>query len=183
MKMYPLWMLVLTCLFVFAADVIQAEPTHNPVIWADVPDPSLIRVGDTYYMSSTTMHMSPGVPIMKSKDLVNWNMVGYAYDRLVENDAMNMENGKNCYGQGSWASSLRFHNGTYYVSTFSGTSGKTHIYTTKDIEKGDWKATSFSPSLHDNSLFFDDDGRVYMVTGAGDLRLVELEPDLSGIKE
>ena len=161
----------------------QAEPARNPVIWADVPDVAVIRVGDTYYMSSTTMHMSPGLPIMKSRDLVNWNMLNYAYDRLIENDAMNLENGRSCYGRGSWASSLRYHNGTYYVSTFSSTSGRTHIYTTRDIEKGDWKAISFAPSLHDHSLFFDDDGRVYMLYGVGDLRLVELEPDLSGIKK
>lgn len=161
----------------------QFTPKKNPIIWADVPDVAAIRVGDTYYMSSTTMHMSPGLPIMKSKDLVNWELIGYAYDRLVENDAMNMENGKNCYGQGSWASSLRYHNGTYYASTFSNTSGKTHIYRTSDIEKGDWKENSFAPSLHDHSLFFDDDGRVYMLYGVGDLRLVELEPDLSGIKK
>ena len=56
----------------------------NPIIWADVPDPSVIRVGDTYYMSSTTMHMNPGVPIMKSKDLVNWEIVNYVYDVLGE---------------------------------------------------------------------------------------------------
>jgi beta-xylosidase len=162
---------------------VQAEAARNPVIWADVPDIAVIRVGETYYMSSTTMHMSPGLPIMKSRDLVNWNLIGYAYDRLVENAAMNLENGKNCYGRGSWASSLRYHNGTYYVSTFSSTSGRTHIYTTGDIEKGDWKETSFTPSLHDHSLFFDDDGRAYMLYGVGDLRLAELEPDLSGIKE
>jgi beta-xylosidase len=162
---------------------VQAEPARNPVIWADVPDVAAIRVGDTYYMSSTTMHMSPGLPIMKSKDLVKWNLIGYAYDRLIENDAMNLENGRSCYGRGSWASSLRHHNGTYYASTFSSTSGRTHVYTTKDIEKSDWKEISFAPSLHDHSLFFDDDGRVYMLYGGGNLRLVELEPDLSGIKE
>lgn len=58
----------------------QSEQAINPVIHADVPDMSMIRVGDTYYMSSTTMHMAPGVPIMKSKDLVNWEIVNYAYD-------------------------------------------------------------------------------------------------------
>ena len=162
---------------------VQAEPAHNPVIWADVPDVAVIRVGNTYYMSSTTMHMSPGLPIMKSYDLVNWEMLNYAYDRLVENDAMNLKSGESAYGRGSWASSLRYHNGTYYVSTFSATSGQTHIYRTKDIEKGDWQANSFEPSLHDHSLFFDDDGRVYMIYGVGNLRLVELEPDLSGIRE
>jgi len=71
----------------------QASAAQNPVIWADVPDVSTIRVGNTYYMSSTTMHMSPGLPIMKSSDLVNWEIAGYAYDRLVENDKMKLENG------------------------------------------------------------------------------------------
>ena len=60
----------------------QVSQAHNPIIFADVPDMSMIRVGNTYYMSSTTMHMSPGVPIMKSKDLVNWKLVSYAYDTL-----------------------------------------------------------------------------------------------------
>jgi len=155
---------------------------NNPILFADVPDLSMIRVGDTYYMSSTTMHMSPGVPIMKSKDLVNWQLIGYAYDTLVSNDQMNLENGKATYGRGSWASSIRYNNGTYYVSTFSATSGKTHIYSTKNVEKGPWKAVSFSPSYHDHSLFFDDDGRIYLIYGAGKLRLVELSADLSGIK-
>jgi beta-xylosidase len=161
---------------------VSAQNAHNPIIYADVPDLSMIRVGDNYYMSSTTMHMSPGVPIMKSKDLVNWHLVNYAYDTLANIDALNLINGKNAYGKGSWASSLRYHNGTYYVSTFAQTTGRTHIYTTKDIEKGPWKAVSFKPSLHDHSLFFDDDGKTYLVTGSGKIRLVELNNDLSGIK-
>src|SRR6187401_718070 len=106
---------------------LHAQTAKNPIIFADVPDMSMIRVGDTYYMSSTTMHMSPGVPIMKSKDLVNWKLVSYAYDTLVVNDAMNLLNGKSTYGRGSWASGIRYHNGIYYVSTFAQTSGKTHI--------------------------------------------------------
>lgn len=81
----------------------------------------MIRVGDTYYMSSTTMHLSPGLPIMKSKDLANWQLIGYAYDTLGDNDALTLQNGKNAYGAGSWASSLRFHKGTFYVTTFSST--------------------------------------------------------------
>jgi beta-xylosidase len=160
----------------------QVSPAHNPVIFADVPDISMIRVGDTYYMSSTTMHMTPGVPVMKSKDLVNWQIVSYAYDILDNVDALNLVNGKNSYGKGSWASSLRYHNGMYYISTFAQTTGKTYIYSTKDIEKGPWKASSFSPSYHDNTLFFDDDGRVYLITGNKKLTLVELNADLSGVK-
>jgi beta-xylosidase len=152
----------------------QVKQAQNPIIFADVPDMSMVRVGDTYYMSSTTMHMSPGVPIMKSKDLVNWQIVNYAYDILDNVDALTLNNGNNAYGKGTWASSIRSHNDAYYVSTFSQTTGKTYIFSTKDIEKGPWKVSSFSPSYHDNTLFFDDDGRVYLITGVGKLRLIEL---------
>ena len=159
-----------------------AQKATNPIIFADVPDMSIVHVGDTYYMSSTTMHMSPGVPIMKSKDLINWNLVSYAYDTLADMDELNLVNGKSTYGRGSWASSIRYHNGTFYVSTFAQTTGRTHIYTTKNIEKGPWKAITFRPSYHDHSLFFDDDGRTYLIYGTGRLKLVELNSDLSGPK-
>ena len=161
---------------------LQAPSSRNPVIFADVPDMSMVRVGNTYYMSSTTMHMAPGVPIMKSKDLINWQIVNYAYNILDNMDELNLLNGKNSYGKGSWASSIRYHNQTFYVSTFAQTTGKTYVYSTKDIEKGPWKTSSFSPSFHDNTLFFDDDGRIYLIYGNKKLTLVELNEDLSGVK-
>ncbi|MET0466632.1 MAG: glycoside hydrolase 43 family protein [Chitinophagaceae bacterium] len=160
----------------------SAQHAQNPIIFADVPDLSMIRVGDTYYMSSTTMHMSPGVPIMKSKDMVNWTLVSYAYDVLDTVDALTLNNGQSTYGRGSWASSMRYHNGTYYVTTFAQTTGKTYVYTTKNIEKGPWRAISFKPSLHDHTLFFDDDGKVYLMNGGGRIILNELKDDLSGIR-
>src|SRR5688500_13506758 len=160
----------------------ENQQAKNPVIFADVPDMSMIRVGKIYYMSSTTMHMSPGVPVMKSTDLVNWKLINYAYDTLANLDELNFANGKSTYGRGSWASSLRYHKGVYYLTTFAQTTGKTHVYTTKNIEEGNWKAISFRPSLHDHTLFFDDDGKVYMLYGAGRLTLVELNEDVSGIK-
>ena len=175
----------LAALFAFSINITvsaQVKQAQNPVIFADVPDMSMIRVGDTYYMSSTTMHMSPGVPIMKSKALINWQIVSYAYDILGDVDDLNLINGKNSYGRGSWASCIRYHDGTFYVSTFSQTTGKTYIFSTKNIEKGLWKTSSFSPSYHDNTLFFDDDGRVYLITGNKKLTLVELNTDLSGVK-
>src|SRR5581483_296741 len=146
---------------------------HNPVINADVPDPSIIRVGDTYYMTSTTMFYSPGVPIMKSTDLVNWEIVGYAYTTLGESNALSLNEGKNAYGKGSWTSSLRYQNGTFYCSTFSLTTNKTYISSTKNIEKGPWRTSVIDRALHDHSLFFEDDGRVYMVYGSGTLRIIE----------
>jgi beta-xylosidase len=159
------------------------EGAKNPVIYADVPDMSMIRVGNAYYMSSTTMHMSPGVPIMKSTDLINWKIINYAYDTLANIDELNLENGKNAYSFGSWASSLRYKNGIFYVSTFSYSTWKTYIYFTNDIEKGIWKKTEFSPLLYDNSLFFDDDGKIYVIHGAKKIMIVELKSDFSGVKE
>jgi beta-xylosidase len=161
----------------------KADSARNPVIWADFPDPSVIRVGNTYYMSNTTMHMCPGLPIMKSKDLINWKIVGYAYQKLEDNDETTLQNGKNMYGKGSWASSLRYHNGTYYATTFALNTAKTYIFKTTDIESGKWEKISFKPILYDGSLFFDDDGKVYKMCEADDIRLVELNPDLSGVKQ
>jgi len=160
----------------------NSQTTQNPLIFADVPDAAMIRVGNTYYMSSTTMHMSPGLPIMKSTDLINWNLVSYAYDTLASMDELNLTNGKSAYGRGSWASSLRYHNGLYYATTFAQTTGKTYIFTTKNIEKGPWKVSSFRPSYHDHSLFFDEDGKVYLIYGAGKIRLTELEADALAVK-
>jgi beta-xylosidase len=178
----------LTCiifLFIFSAVSASAQrkTARNPIIFADVPDVSMIRVGDTYYMSSTTMHMNPGVPIMRSKDLVNWEIVSYTYSTLGDNDALALNNGKNAYGRGTWASCIRFHNGTFYVSSFSSTTGKTYIWSTKDIGKEPWKEISFSPSFHDHTLYFDDDGRVYLIYGNKRLTLVELKPDLTGVRD
>ena len=160
----------------------QDSLARNPIIFADVPDMSIVRGADAYYMSSTTMHMIPGLPIMKSTDLVNWHLVSYAYDTLANMDELNLANGKSTYGRGSWASSIRYHKGVYYVSTFAQTTGKTYIYSTTDIAAGKWKVSSFSPAYHDHSLFFDDDGKNYMIYGAGVIKLVELNADASGIK-
>lgn len=167
----------------FGSAEIPTQKAQNPVIFADVPDMSMMRVGDTYYMSSTTMHMAPGVPIMTSKDLVNWKIASYCYDILDDVDALNLVNGKSTYGRGTWASSIRYHKGLFYVSTFAQTTNKTYFFTTDDPEKGEWKKTSFSPAYHDHSLFFDDDGRAYFIWGVGRLRIIELEADLSGVKK
>jgi beta-xylosidase len=174
---------IFACL-VFLVPGIALTQANNPVIFADVPDIAIIRVGENYYMSSTTMHMNPGVPIMKSTDLVNWKIINYAYDILADMPELNLKEGKSIYGRGSWASSLRYHNGTYYVTTFAhDTPGETYIFKTKDIEKGNWERISFKPSYHDSSLFFDDDGKTYLIHGAGQLKIVELNEDLTGIKK
>ena len=150
----------------------------NPVFWADVPDPDVIRVGDDFYMVSTTMHLVPGAPIMHSKDLVNWEIVSYLYDRLSDKPNYDLKEGT-VYGRGQWATSLRYHNGTYYAYfSPNDTPYKGYVYTTSDPKKG-WTLSSRIPHFHDASLFFDDDGKAYIFYGTGQLR--ELKPDLSDV--
>ncbi len=174
---------ILLCVCLLNVTILSAQGSkaHNPIVFADVPDMSMIRVGDTYYMASTTMHMCPGIPIMKSKDLVNWQLLNYAYEKLGDMDALSLNNGKNNYGKGSWASSLRYHNGTYYIATYAQTTDKTYIFRTNDIEKGNWKMSEFKPGYHDCTLVFDND-RAYLITGGGKLRIIELNDDLTGEK-
>ena len=172
-----------SCLNNIQQAAIQKKTAYNPIMFSDVPDLSMIRVGDAYYMSSTSMHLSPGIPILKSEDLINWSIVNYVYDILEDNDKFNLIDGQHTYGRASWASSLRFHNGTYYLSTFGNNTGKTYIYTTDDIENGTWKLHSFEPRLHDHTLWIEDDGSKYMIWGKGRLNMAELEDDLSGLKQ
>lgn len=165
-----------------SATAVESGKFSNPVIYADVPDIDMIRVNDTYYMVSTTMHLSPGCPIMKSKDLVNWEIVNYVYDILGDTDAMNLRNGESMYGNGQWAASLQYHNNKYYVAFNSNTTGHAYIYTTDDIENGSWTKTELAKGYHDMALFFDDD-TPYIVYGSANIKYVELSEDLSGEKE
>ena len=153
---------------------------ENPVMWADYPDPDVIRVGDWFYMMSTTMHLMPGAPVMRSKDLVSWELVSYLFDRLEDTPKYDMKDGT-VYGRGQWATSLRWHDGQFYA-LFSPNDApyRSYVYTTKDPAKG-WTLHSRMNHFHDASLFFDDDGRVYVFSGTG--RLTELKPDLTGVKE
>lgn len=162
----------------------------NPVINADVPDVDVIRVGDTYYMSSTTMYYAPGVPIMKSKDLVNWEICNYVYETLTENDRMNLSNSQedlanqngNAYSKGSWASSLRYFDGMFYCGFASYTTGKTYIYRTDDIENGAWEKSEFDGVYHDMSLYFDEETKKgYMVYGGTPINIIELNEDYTDV--
>ncbi len=166
------------------ASAAETTTITNPVIWADVPDVDVIRVGDTYYMVSTTMYFSPGAPIMKSKDLVSWEICNYVYDTYAEGDVQNLTNGKHDYAHGQWATSLRYHKGTYYVFFGSYGSGKSYIYKTNDIENGTWTRSEINGMYHDASLFFDDDGRNYLIYGGGgNIEIKELNAEMTGFKE
>lgn len=162
-----------------------------PVTNADVPDNTVIRVPaaenaegrDLYYMISTTMHLAPGAPVMKSYDLVNWETVNYVYDRLGITDAPSLRNGLSSYGQGQWASSLAYHNGTFYVGFNTNNLGGSYIYRTTDIENGAWTVTALGRSFHDLSLFFDEanGGAPYIFYGAGSTNAVKLNSDLTAV--
>ena len=153
----------------------------NPVLWSDCPDPDLIRVGDDYYLVSTTMHLMPGAPIMHSKDLVNWETVSYVFDRLEETPNYDMEQGT-VYGRGQWATSLRYKDGRFFAYfTPNDQPPKGWVYSTTDPKTEKWELYSVLPHFHDASFFFDDNGKAYMVYGTGMIR--ELKPDLTGVLE
>lgn len=181
MKMKKI-LLLLGILFFTSGINSQENQTRytNPMMWADVPDLSVTRNGDDYYLISTTMHLMPGAPIMKSKDLAHWEIVSYVFDTLNDNSKYDLLNGT-VYGRGQWASSIRFHKGKYYVM-FSPNDQpfRSYLYSTTNPE-GKWELVSRMPHFHDNSLFFDDDGKVYVYYGTGELR--ELREDLSDVKE
>jgi beta-xylosidase len=119
---------------------------------------------------------------MKSHDLVNWKIVNYAFDVLDESDACSLRNGADAYGKGSWAASIRYNNGTYYITVASFTTGITYISQTEDIENGTWRRYEINRVFHDQSLLFDDDGRVYLVHGGGRINIIELTGDASAVK-
>lgn len=161
---------------------LQAQQTTftNPVLNLDMPDMSVVRQGDDFYMISTTMHLMPGAPVMHSTDMVHWKTVSYVFDNLTDNSKYDLINGT-VYGRGQWASSIRFNNGKYYV-LFSPNDQpfKSYLYSTEN-PSGKWSLVSRMPHFHDNSLLFDDDGRVYVFYGTGNLR--ELRTDLTDVKE
>ena len=79
---------------------------ENPVIWSDYPDPDIIRVEDTYYMISTTMHMMPGGVVLRSYDLLHWEIASYVFAALDHTPGQRLCDGIGIYGKGMWAASL-----------------------------------------------------------------------------
>lgn len=165
---------ILVMVLATSLNTFAQETYRNPVINADVPDISVCKVQDTYYMVSTTMHLMPGAPIMKSKDMVNWEIISYVFDRIDDGPRYNLEGGATVYGQGQWASSIRYHMGKFYVwFTANGAPGKGFVYSA-DKAEGPWTLVARPPHMHDGSLFFDEDGMVYMFCENG--RLKQLDP-------
>jgi len=134
----------------------------NPLFYEEFEDPDVIRVGKDYYLAGTTMHMNPAVQLMRSRDLVNWELVGYCMDRLDLGPAFRLEGG-NVYGRGIWAPCIRHHKGVFYV--FSNVNGVgLQVFRSRSIH-GPWQRNQL-PGRHDLSVLFDDDGKVYIISGA-----------------
>ena len=151
----------------------------NPLFYDEFSDPDILRVGDDYYLAGTTMHSVPGLVILHSRDLVNWENISYCFDRFdFDNPAFSLTNGKEIYGSGIWAPCIRYANGQFYV--FSNVNGQgLQCYTSKDI-RGPWKHINMKGRIYDLSVLFDDDGKIYAIHGYGEVKCTELKPDMSG---
>jgi len=149
------------------------------LFYDEFSDPDILRVGDDYYLAGTTMHTVPGLVILHSKDLVNWENISYCFDRFdFDDDAFSLKNHKEIYGQGIWAPAIRYANGQFYV--FTNINGKgLQCYTSKDI-RGPWKHHNMKGRIYDLSVLFDDDGKIYAIHGYGEVKCTELKPDMSG---
>ena len=150
----------------------------NPLFYDEFSDPDIIRVGEDYYLAGTTMHSVPGLVVLHSKDLVNWEFSSYCFDRFDDSDDFNLRNGKEAYGQGIWAPAIRYHNGKFYI--FSNINGHGLQVYISDSAKGPWKHHQIKGDIYDLSVLFDDDGKIYAIHKYGNVTVTELKPDLSG---
>ncbi|HYG22854.1 MAG TPA: glycoside hydrolase 43 family protein [Verrucomicrobiae bacterium] len=177
--------------FLFSALMISASPAAtwtadngngtftNPLFYDEFSDPDLIRVGDDFYLTGTTMHTMPGLPVLHSKDLVNWKLMSYAAEKLDFGPEFRLENGQAVYGQGIWAPSFRHHKGRFYIFSNVNRHG-TQVYTATNAA-GPWEHRTMKRSFHDLSVLFDDDSKTYVVWGYRDLRFAELNDALDDI--
>lgn len=132
----------------------------NPVIHADYSDPDVCAVDDDFYMTASSFNCSPGLPILHSKDLVNWSLVNYALDKIEPQEFYN----KPQHGKGVWAPSIRHHNGEFYIYWGDPDYG---IYMVKTQDPlGKWNEpvlVKAARGMIDPTPLWDDDGRVYLV--------------------
>ncbi|NLR77135.1 family 43 glycosylhydrolase [Chitinophaga eiseniae] len=148
----------------------------NPIIWADFPDNDVIRVGDTYYMVATSMYFFPGVPLLQSKDLVNWTYAANAVQRFKQHPFYDLKGG-NRYGKGQWASSIRYHQGKFYILFLTLDEGG--FLCTASKAEGPWDIKKLVRPYYDAGLFFDDDGRIYIAHGYSKLSVTEVDANLA----
>ena len=152
----------------------------NPIVRADFPDPDVVRVGDTYYMVSTTMHHFPGATIIKSKDLINWEYCAQPLAQLSSSDRYNLLNDQNAYAAGMWACSMAYHNGTFYI-LINGNDAGGYVLTASDPEEK-WEMKKLSRIYYDPGMLFDN-GKVYVACGINEIKICELDEDFNFIRE
>jgi beta-xylosidase len=148
----------------------------NPVIAADFPDPDVILVDDVYYFLSTTMFIFPGVTVLKSYDLVNWEYCSNVVPRMDFHPYYNLDGG-NRYSHGQWASSLKYHNGKFYL--LFNTLDEGGFICTADKAEGPWQIGHLPRGFHDCGLFFDDDGKIYVAYGYNEIYITELDSNFA----
>ena len=116
-----------------AENVLAADTYTNPIIYADYSDPDVIRVGDDFYLTASSFNSIPGLPILHSKDLVNWKIIGHALQRQIPEDVF----ARPQHGNGVWAPSIRFHDNYFWIFYGDPDFG---IYMLKDRRlAGDWR--------------------------------------------
>jgi hypothetical protein len=162
-----------------AASMAVAQSTFtNPIIWEDFADLDVFRVNDTFYYSASTMHYSPGAPVLRSYDLVNWEFAGHSVPRLDWGNKYNLPSGSSAYVNGIWASSMRYRksNGRYYwygCSDFA----TTWVYTATD-PAGEWSLHGkIGKCFYDLGILVDNDDKIYLAYGSYDINVVELASD------
>jgi beta-xylosidase len=152
----------------------------NPVIAADFPDPDVILVDDTYYMITTTMFIFPGVTVLKSKDLVNWEYCSNAVPRFNYDKCYDLD-GCNRYGHGQWASSIKYNNGKFHIMFITLNEGG--FMCTAEKAEGPWEVRKLPRGFHDPGLFFDEDGRIYVAYGYNSISISELDKNFAPINK
>lgn len=134
----------------------------NPVIDADYSDPDVCVVGDDYYMTASSFNCIPGLPILHSKDLVNWEIIGYALKKLEPAEKFD----KPSHGNGVWAPCIRYHNGEFYIYWGDPDHG-VFMVKTKD-PAGEWEEPVCvipGEGMIDTTPLWDEDGRCYLANG------------------
>ncbi len=131
---------------------------QNPVLAGFYPDPSICRVGNDFYMVTSSFAFFPGVPVFHSKDLVRWEQIGHALDRATQLDLDGLQ-----ISEGIFAPTLRFYDGVFYLIT-TAVQGIGNFYVTATNPAGPWSEPKLLPFINgiDPSFFFDDNGRVYI---------------------
>jgi beta-xylosidase len=150
----------------------------NPLIYADFPDPDVIRVDSVYYMVSTTMFIFPGVNLLKSYDLVNWEYCSNAVERMDFSPCYNLD-GCNRYAHGQWATSLKYHNGIYYLLFITLDEGG--FICRAENPEGPWEIEHLPRGFYDPGLFFDDNGKIYVAHGYSTINITELDSNFTAI--